>query len=215
MLISRYLITTRENTIAATTMTKSNTMIFSSCYVLLALGSLSIGAMARSLLTLRGDQETAVIPAPNSAFQVDQETQDIERTSSASQRQPTMLTLESQQVASRESMASGAPVYVSPFARAESQALNFDHQESSHAPPNYAPRPATLSAPATGASAGADLKTSASYGHHHHGAHHGGYGYDHSGWLDMGAWTGGKGSFGWYADYPVGGKHGYGYGKRR
>lgn len=45
-------------------------------------------------------------------------------------------------------------------------------------------------------------------GHHHHG-HHGGH-YDHSGWLDMGAWTGGKGSFGWYADYPVGGKHGYG-----
>lgn len=30
----------------------------------------------------------------------------------------------------------------------------------------------------------------------------------------MGAWTGGKGSFGWYADYPVGGKHHYGYGRR-
>lgn len=25
-----------------------------------------------------------------------------------------------------------------------------------------------------------------------------------SGWLDMGAWSGGKGSFGWYADFPVG-----------
>lgn len=46
---------------------------------------------------------------------------------------------------------------------------------------------------------------------HHHG-HHGGH-YDHSGWLDMGAWTGGKGSFGWYADYPVGGKH-HGYGRK-
>lgn len=47
-------------------------------------------------------------------------------------------------------------------------------------------------------------------GHHHghYGGHHSGYG--PSGWLDMGAWTGGKGSFGWYADYPVGGKHHYG-----
>ena len=49
-------------------------------------------------------------------------------------------------------------------------------------------------------------------GHQQHGGHH--QGYDTSGWLDMGAWTGGKGSFGWYADYPVGGKHGYGYGRK-
>ena len=37
-----------------------------------------------------------------------------------------------------------------------------------------------------------------------------GYGHDTSGWLDMGAYSGGYGAFGWYADYPVGGGHGYG-----
>lgn len=41
----------------------------------------------------------------------------------------------------------------------------------------------------------ADLKTSASYHHHGHGA---------KGWLDMGAWTGKKGAFGWYDKHPVG-----------
>lgn len=41
-----------------------------------------------------------------------------------------------------------------------------------------------------------DLKTSAS--HHHHG-HKGA-----KGWLDMGAWTGKKGAFGWYDKHPVG-----------
>jgi hypothetical protein len=44
-----------------------------------------------------------------------------------------------------------------------------------------------------------DLRTAASkhYGHHKHGA---------KGWLDMGAWTGKKGAFGWYDKHPVGGK---------
>uniref|UniRef100_A0A6G1S8H5 Uncharacterized protein n=1 Tax=Aceria tosichella TaxID=561515 RepID=A0A6G1S8H5_9ACAR len=44
-----------------------------------------------------------------------------------------------------------------------------------------------------------DLKPAASkhYGHHKHGA---------KGWLDMGAWTGKKGAFGWYDKHPVGGK---------
>lgn len=42
----------------------------------------------------------------------------------------------------------------------------------------------------------ADLQTQASHhGHHGHGA---------KGWLDMGAWTGKKGSFGWYDKHPVG-----------
>jgi hypothetical protein len=42
-----------------------------------------------------------------------------------------------------------------------------------------------------------DLKPAASkhYGHHKHGA---------KGWLDMGAWTGKKGAFGWYDKHPVG-----------
>lgn len=47
----------------------------------------------------------------------------------------------------------------------------------------------------------------ASYDHSHHSGH------GHNGWLDMGAWTGGKGSFGWYADFPVGSK-GHGYGRK-
>ena len=33
--------------------------------------------------------------------------------------------------------------------------------------------------------------------------HHGGGG-GHGGWLDMGAYSGKKGAFGWYADFPVG-----------
>lgn len=41
-----------------------------------------------------------------------------------------------------------------------------------------------------------DLKSSASKHYHHgHGA---------KGWLDMGAWTGKKGAFGWYDKHPVG-----------
>lgn len=53
------------------------------------------------------------------------------------------------------------------------------------APDSYQPLPA----------ASADLKTSASHHHHGHGA---------KGWLDMGAWTGKKGAFGWYDKHPVG-----------
>lgn len=192
-------------------------MIFKSSIVgslsLLAAVSLMVtSSEGRTIkVTAREDEESAVIPSPNYAIQGDQESLDIERTG-PSQRRP-----DSQQVAAASELSS-VPVYVSPFARAEragNQALNFEHQESSHAPPNYAPRPAALmpAASTSGAApSSADLKTSASYGHHQHGGHHG---YEHGGWLDMGAWTGGKGSFGWYADYPVGGKHGYGYGKRR
>lgn len=40
-----------------------------------------------------------------------------------------------------------------------------------------------------------DLKTAASHHHKKHGA---------KGWLDMGAWTGKKGAFGWYDKHPVG-----------
>jgi hypothetical protein len=148
--------------------------------------------------------ESAVIPSPNQESGDADElfVNDIRRTNGAS----SAANAEFHEQASSET---SVPVYVSPFERAErgaslapSPRTSFDeHQESSHAPPNYAPRPAA---------APADLKTSASYGHHHHGHHHG---HGHGGWLDMGAWTGGKGSFGWYADYPVGGKH-HGYGRR-
>lgn len=40
-----------------------------------------------------------------------------------------------------------------------------------------------------------DLKTAASHHHKGHGA---------KGWLDMGAWSGKKGAFGWYDKHPVG-----------
>lgn len=40
-----------------------------------------------------------------------------------------------------------------------------------------------------------DLKTAASHYHHKHHA---------KGWLDMGAWTGKKGAFGWHDKHPVG-----------
>lgn len=36
-------------------------------------------------------------------------------------------------------------------------------------------------------------------GHHHHKKYV-------KGMMDMGAWTKKKGAFGWYADFPVGGK---------
>lgn len=55
-------------------------------------------------------------------------------------------------------------------------------------------QPSTQKALATPTS---DLKTSASHHYHGHGA---------KGWLDMGAWTGKKGAFGWYDKHPVGGK---------
>lgn len=45
--------------------------------------------------------------------------------------------------------------------------------------------------------AASDLHAAETYGHGHHGS-------DNHGWLDMGAYSHGKGAFGWYADYPVG-----------
>ncbi|KAI1294655.1 hypothetical protein HDE_06003 [Halotydeus destructor] len=35
-------------------------------------------------------------------------------------------------------------------------------------------------------------------------ATHHGHGHDHHGWLDMGAYSGHHGAFGWYADFPAG-----------
>lgn len=53
-------------------------------------------------------------------------------------------------------------------------------------------QPIVVAASATGG----DLNPAASKHHHHgHGA---------KGWLDMGAWTGKKGAFGWYDKHPVG-----------
>lgn len=46
-----------------------------------------------------------------------------------------------------------------------------------------------------GPPASSDLNAAASYHHKGHGA---------KGWLDMGAWTGKKGAFGWYDKHPVG-----------
>lgn len=56
----------------------------------------------------------------------------------------------------------------------------------------------TYQPPLQGAgSASDDLRTAASKHHRHH--KHGA-----KGWLDMGAWTGKKGAFGWYDKHPVG-----------
>lgn len=165
-------------------------------------------AQARSFNSNNNDADdsvSAVIPSPNQDEYGDIGTSgDVLRRGSSPSASPmfsgVISQLENQEAASNEA---SVPVYVSPFVRSE-RSPSFDSLESSHAPPNYAPRPyLAASAPAK------DLKASASYGHHgYSGGHH--HGYDHSGWLDMGAWTGGKGSFGWYADYPVGKGHGYG-----
>lgn len=154
------------------------------------------------------DETESVISSPNQEFYGDSQIDDIRK-----------MTTGSSPVASLTPAASASdsrqvPVYVSPFVRSARSTSNanaasspsvslFDPQESSD---SYASAqgPVRTGSPS-------DLKASASYGHGHHGGHHG-YGYDTKGWLDMGAWTGGKGSFGWYADYPVGGKH-HGYGK--
>ncbi|CAN8018464.1 unnamed protein product [Ixodes persulcatus] len=64
------------------------------------------------------------------------------------------------------------------------------------AQPRYVAAPATAQvayAPAASSSE-ADLKPSAT-----------GYGHQAEGYLDMGAYSGNYGAFGWYADYPVGG----------
>lgn len=175
---------------------------------LLLIAALGCLAQARSI----DDEVVAAIPSPNQEFNDEFASgrADIQRTNVA----PVSVARDTQQA--EPSNEASVPIYVSPFARTEratiatapAPALFESRQESSHAPPNYAPRPsASSSLPSS-----PDLKTSASYGHHHHGGHH--HGYDHGGWLDMGAWTGGKGSFGWYADYPVGGKHHYGYGRK-
>jgi hypothetical protein len=132
----------------------------------LIIAALASPTRARSLDT--GDQPvSAVIPSPNQEYGDADEliSRDLQRTNTASARATSfpMAMVEPQQQASNEA---SVPVYVSPFERAErdsatmaaltgSPQANFDRQESSHAPPNYAPRP---SASAT------DLKTSASYG---------------------------------------------------
>ncbi|CAN7983839.1 unnamed protein product [Ixodes pacificus] len=64
------------------------------------------------------------------------------------------------------------------------------------AQPRYVAAPATAQVayvPAASSSE-ADLKPSAT-----------GYGHQAEGYLDMGAYSGNYGAFGWYADYPVGG----------
>lgn len=198
------------------------------------LATVLFGCSVAQAKSLSNNEDAPVIPSPNQDFGDSNQFEDIKRvgivapTNLASSYAPEV----EQQAASNEAIV---PVYVSPYVRSEravtpfvvapaaaspinkpvaASARNFDdHQESSHAPLNYAPRP-SASMSSVASSSPRDLKTSASYGHHHHGGHYGG-GHDSHGWLDMGAWTGGKGSFGWYADYPVGGgKHHYGYGRR-
>lgn len=120
--------------------------------LLLALASLALCARARSLSSATDDASiSGVIPSPNQAYGDELE---LQRTSAEVAHNSEQA--HAAQQPSDE--ASSIPVYVSPFARAERSAsagpaVQFERQESSQAPPNYAPRPTQ-----------SDLKTSASYG---------------------------------------------------
>lgn len=88
-----------------------------------------------------------------------------------------------------------------PLARASLE-LDDDDDDDDRAD-QAAPQAAQLAQAASGlyqqnepAMVAADLNQAASKHYHHgHGA---------KGWLDMGAWTGKKGAFGWYDKHPVG-----------
>ena len=74
------------------------------------------------------------------------------------------------------------------------------HQQQLSVTPEFYPQPSSsLSSPVT-----KDMIAESS---HHHDQHE---------WLDMGAYSGKQGSFGWYADFPVGGiDSAKGHGRRR
>lgn len=155
-------------------MQKSNTIYGAAAALLLCAAAL---AQAKSFESKRDESleaednsVSAVIPSPNADGLGDYAplyAADIQRNSAAaaaaSAHEANLK--RHQQEATSASDESGVPVYVSPFARADSHTasharhpLRFEHSDaSSHAPPNYAPRPAA-SAPS------GDLKTSASYG---------------------------------------------------
>lgn len=135
---------------------------------ILMLAALAGVCEARSLDN-DASQDSAVIPSPNQEFNDADEFigRDIQRTNSvtSSASRATSFPMASMEPQEQASNEASVPVYVSPFERSERSATiaaltppktNFDdHQESSHAPPNYAPRPAATAT---------DLKTSASYG---------------------------------------------------
>lgn len=64
----------------------------------------------------------------------------------------------------------------------------------------------SLTSSSTGSGSGSEMIAQSTHHHQQHGQ-------DHSGWLDMGAYSGKHGAFGWYADFPVGGHSSHGYGK--
>lgn len=111
---------------------------------------------------------SAVIPSPEQDFgdgQMDIQRMGVAASGATSRPSEASNAIEAQEVAESSNEAS-VPVYVSPFQRAQRGATiatpvmpaSYEQrQESSHAPPNYAPNPAA-------SATGADLKTSASYG---------------------------------------------------
>lgn len=107
------------------------------------------------------DSVSAVIPSPNQEFGYES---DIVRRVSNQQDSSDNNNDNSELAQEAASNEAAVPVYVSPFVRSEramaAAAPSFDPQESSHAPPNYAPRPSAASLSASTR----DLKTSASYG---------------------------------------------------
>lgn len=127
-------------------------------------------SQARSITSSDDASVSGVIPSPNQVY--GDESADIKRTSAALSRPTVAASLVASGAHAAEQSAepsdeSSIPIYVSPFARAERAAgptgLNFERQESSHAPPNYAPRP-PMAPPAAAATNPSDLKTAASYG---------------------------------------------------
>jgi len=140
-------------------------ILWASALVILAPWSLE----ARSISSSSDDASiSGVIPSPNQVYG-DAMIDDIQRTSTAATRVPASVSAtvasrprsishqqqEPQEQSAESSNEAAAPIYVSPFARADLEgASQYEHsQESSHAPPNYAPKPSP-----------SDLKASASYG---------------------------------------------------
>lgn len=71
--------------------------------------------------------------------------------------------------------------------------------------PDFYSSPSSSSSLSPSSSSHASKDMIAESSHHH----------DQHEWLDMGAYSGKQGSFGWYADFPVGGIDAKGHGRRR
>lgn len=132
--------------------------------LIVGLATICCHVEGRSIDSNSNDEVVASIPSPNQEFNDEfSGVSDIQRTNVATTASASPASNEPSAEPSNEA---SVPVYVSPFGRPERASLTaavdpvFEaRQESSHAPPNYAPRPS-----ASSSSSDSDLKTSASYG---------------------------------------------------